>query len=105
MVVTPFAVQRYRLQPNSIDGSGMNPDPSLARGSNDGLLSNLLYLRCLGPRGMDFMDKIKVQGNDRSIGYFQPGSVIYIESLKLQAGRLRSHVNTPMTDLGLKQPL
>jgi len=29
-----------------------------------------------------------VKGNDRLIGGFQSGSVIYIEGLKLQAGRL-----------------
>ena len=59
---------------------------------------------------MNFLDKIQVKGSGWFIGGFQSGSVIYIEGLKLQAGRLpllyvvlrglRSHVNGPMTDLG-----
>ena len=66
--------------------------------------------RCLEQSGMDFLYKIQVTGSERFIGGFQSVSVIYIESLKLQAGRLpqlyvvlwglRSHVTGPMTDPG-----
>ena len=49
---------------------------------------------------MDFVGKIQVKGSGWFIGGFIYVSVIYIESLNLQAGRLRSHVNTPMTDPG-----
>ena len=59
---------------------------------------------------MDFAGKIQMKGSVRFIGGFQSLSVIYIESLKLQAGRLpllyvvlrglRSHVTGLMTDLG-----
>jgi len=48
---------------------------------------------------MNFPDKIQVKGSDRFIGGFQSVSVICIEGLKLQAGRLRSHVTGLMTDL------
>jgi len=58
-------------------------------------------LRRLGPRGIYFVDKIQVKGSDWFIGGFQFRSVIYIEGLKLQARRLRSHVTGPMTDPGL----
>ena len=50
---------------------------------------------------MDFAGKIQMKGSDWFIGGFQSGSLICIEGLNLQAGRLRSHVNGLMTDLGL----